>query len=97
VWENALTAPSLGKVPSEDEESTVQIRHNSHCRKLPQERAKVGMLIVPCRKTLPGKGEAWRLPQFRRYILAFRSPTGIRWGAFYIHSFCKFLRKEDKK
>ena len=21
---------------------------------------KVGMLIVPCRKTLPGKGEAWR-------------------------------------
>jgi hypothetical protein len=49
-------SPPCKSTAGEDEESTVQIRHNSHYRNRPA--AEVGMLIVPCRKRLSGKGEA---------------------------------------
>ena len=89
----------LGKAPSEDEESTVQIRHNSHCRKLPQKRAKVGMLIVPCRKALPGKwgrsrGPCSGVPSLPPSVHVTPLGRFRPWGVFY---FIVFVRKNEKR
>ena len=40
-------AVGRAKVPGEDEESTVQIRRNSHCRKLPKGKSRNAHRPVP--------------------------------------------------
>ena len=50
---------------------------------------KVGMLIVPCRKTLPGKGEAWRFyrssdGKYHGVMLPHGSPLGELFTSFFL-------------
>ena len=60
---------------------------------------KVGMLIVPCRKTLPGKGDAWRFYRSSGGILLRFAPPRPRplGELFTFILFVKILRKEDNE
>ena len=78
------------KLSCGDEESTVQIRRNSHYRYVAFCHP-VGMLIVPCRKTLTGKWGgccAAGVPT----VFACALPRPWSWGAFYIIPFVKKKR-----
>ena len=62
-----------------DEESTVQIRHNSHCRYVAA-GPPVGMLIVLCRNAFPGKGGGPRRKAAQGGLFAHPPQGSFPWG-----------------
>lgn len=70
------------KLSCGDEESTVQIRRNSHCRY--GRKPPVGMLIVLCCKVSPGIWGVWRFASSVPMLVFCRTPqNGFPFGGCF--------------
>ena len=89
VWDAVSRGHHTLAPLGEDEESTVQIRRNSHCRY--GRTPPVGMLIVLCCKVSPGIWGVWRFTGSVPVLVFCRTPqNGFSvWGVLLLSFDCR--------